>query len=65
MSIKVRDPDDEIWAENDIDEDLYVHIERMDNDYIWIGLTKGGKTTHVDITTGPKCRHKVRMNVRD
>jgi hypothetical protein len=59
--IEIRDPDDEIIAEG-----CLIHIERMDRGYVWIGITdERGDILHVDLVKGPRCRHKLRMNLRD
>lgn len=54
--IEVRDPDDEIWCSRG-----FVHVERMDSNFVWIGFSNGEEMVHLDLTA----KGKIRMNVRD
>lgn len=39
-----------------------VHLERMSNGSWWLGITlPNGETLHVDLATGPRCRHKIQI----
>jgi hypothetical protein len=55
--IEVRDPDDEIVSHRSL-----VHIERMDDDTVWVGITApDGERVDVDFWA---VKGKLRMNVR-
>lgn len=54
--LEIRDPDDEMWARG-----WFVHVERMDDDYVWIGFTRGKAMVHLDLVAkGP-----IKMQWRD
>lgn len=57
QDIEIRDPDDEIVGHG------FFHVERMDDDHVWIGFTdRDGGTVCLDVMaeTG-----KARMTVQD
>ena len=58
-----RDPDgiDEIVAWRP----TLIHIERMSDQYVWMGITSGKRRIHVRFFVGNRSRAKVQLEIED
>jgi hypothetical protein len=55
------DPDDETSSDDLVVRGAaVVHLERMSSTCYWLGITVGGKTVHIDITSKRRIKAKVR-----
>ena len=61
----LTDHDDPSSVDDMFAKSVDVHLERMDHDYYWLGITPvGGQTVHVDITIDKKRKRTLRARVR-
>lgn len=57
----LSDPSDEMDVDDLFANGANVHLERMSNTHVWIGITVGDRTFHVDIHS----KRKIGVFARD